>query len=200
MSCSASTAHRCVIFLPDTHICSNYSKALESEQSISKYTVLNFCTASVQALNFDRSLHHSLYPVEEADPISLLDIFSMFYSKLNATTSHSSTTVCRHLPQTKQQKSLGSQICVSAPAFFLLEEIGLSIFLSSRSRSCPLQGTKPLAVIKPDFLLTSLWSLPLFLSSNPNTRTKQNLNDSLSITCSIIHLFFQIMVIPSAEC
>lgn len=116
MSCSASTAHRCVIFLPDTHICSNYSKALESEQSISKYMFLNFCTASVQALNFDRSLHHSLYPVEEADPISLLDIFSVSYSKPNVTTSHSSTTVCRHLPQTKHRLT---DLCICSSLFSL---------------------------------------------------------------------------------
>lgn len=98
MPWSACTAYRCVIFLLHTHICSDYSKALESVQNFKVY-FLNFCTTNVQALNFARPLHDSLYPVEEADPTSLLEIFSMFYSKPKATTGHSSTTICSHLPQ-----------------------------------------------------------------------------------------------------
>lgn len=93
-------SHRCVIFLLDIHICSIILKHWsQNSAKISKYTFLNYCTTSVQAINFARPLYHSLYPVEEADPTSLLEIFSMFYFKPNATTSHSSTTVCRHLPQ-----------------------------------------------------------------------------------------------------
>lgn len=40
--------------------------------------------------------------------------------------------------------------------------MGLTISLSSGSSSCPSQGAKPLAVINPGFLLTSLCSLLLF--------------------------------------
>lgn len=149
---------------------------------MSKYKFWNFCTTSVQALYFARSLHHSFYPTEEADPTSPLEILSTFYSKPNATTGNSSTTMCRHLPQNQATEKPRLTHSCACSSFSRSDENWSEHLPKFRKQVLSFARGKAFGCHQPRLSSYITLQPSAILSANPNPRSEQNLSDSLGRT------------------